>query len=104
MLKCFCRVHLCHSANASKAAVHCFEHDMNNGGFVQTSVCVIDLMLTVARKRQFVSSSFLNSILRCGCLRVPSIRVADRLADSQGEQSLVAGVGQRVDGLGEHAS
>lgn len=32
-----------------------------------------------------------------------SVRVADRLADSQGEQSLVAGVGQRVDGLGEHA-
>lgn len=31
------------------------------------------------------------------------VRVADRLADSQGEQTLVAGVGQRVDGLGEHA-
>lgn len=35
---------------------------------------------------------------------MPSIRVADRLADPQGKQSLVAGVGQRVDGLGEHAS
>lgn len=37
------------------------------------------------------------------CLRVASVRVADRLADSQGEESLVAGVGQRVDGLWEHA-
>lgn len=37
------------------------------------------------------------------CLRVPSIRVADRLADPQGEQGLVAGVRQRMDGLGEHA-
>ena len=32
------------------------------------------------------------------------VRVADRLADPQGEQSLVAGVGQGVDRLGEHAS
>lgn len=39
----------------------------------------------------------------CLYLRVHSIRVADRLADPQGEQSLVAGVGQGVDGLGEHA-
>ena len=38
------------------------------------------------------------------CLRVPSVRVADRLADSQGKQALVAGVCQRVNGLGEHAS
>lgn len=37
------------------------------------------------------------------CLRVPSIRVADRLADPQGEEALVAGVCQRVDGLREHA-
>lgn len=36
-------------------------------------------------------------------LRVPSVRVADRLANPQGEQGLVAGVSQRVDGLGEHA-
>lgn len=32
-----------------------------------------------------------------------SIGVADRLADPQGEQGLVAGVRQRVDGLREHA-
>lgn len=36
-------------------------------------------------------------------LRVHSVWVADRLADSQGEQSLVAGVSQWVDGLWEHA-
>lgn len=33
-----------------------------------------------------------------------SIGVADRLADPQGKQRLVAGVSQRMDGLGEHAS
>lgn len=32
-----------------------------------------------------------------------SVRVADRLADSQGQKSLVAGVGKGVDGFGEHA-
>lgn len=31
------------------------------------------------------------------------IRVADRLADPQSQEGLVAGVGQRVDGLREHA-
>lgn len=40
----------------------------------------------------------------CGRLRVPGVWVADWLADPQGEQSLVAGVSQRVDGLREHAS
>lgn len=44
-----------------------------------------------------------SGTVRCVCLRVPSIGVADRLADPQGEQSLVAGVGQGVDGLREHA-
>lgn len=34
---------------------------------------------------------------------MPGVRIADRLADAHGEQSLVAGVGQRVDGLWEHA-
>lgn len=37
-------------------------------------------------------------------LRVHGIRVADRLADSQSEQRLVAGVRQRVDCFREHAS
>lgn len=32
-----------------------------------------------------------------------SVRVADGLADAQRQQRLVAGVGQGVDGLGEHA-
>lgn len=50
--------------------------------------------------------SALYDIIKNMCkvyLRVPSIRVADRLANPQGEQGLVAGVRQRVDGLGEHA-
>ena len=32
-----------------------------------------------------------------------SVGVADRLADPQGQQGLVAGVGQGVDGFREHA-
>ena len=34
---------------------------------------------------------------------MPGVGVADWLADSQSKQGLIAGVGQRVDGLGEHA-
>ncbi len=48
-------------------------------------------------------SSSSNRTVRCGCLRVAGVRVADRLADSQREQSLVAGVGQWMNGLREHA-
>lgn len=49
-------------------------------------------------------SSFYDIASLCQvCLRVPSIRVADRLADPQCEQGLVAGVCQRVNGLREHA-
>lgn len=47
---------------------------------------------------------FLQHYTSYECLRVPSVRVANRLADPQGQQSLVAGVSQRVDGLREHAS
>ena len=64
------------------------------------------------RKTYFSAKRFGNFKISVGqqghtselwCLRVSGIGVADRLADPQGEQSLVAGVGQRVDGLGEHA-
>lgn len=47
---------------------------------------------------------FLQQYRQMWCLRVPSIGVADRLADSNGQQCLVAGVSQGVDGLREHAS
>lgn len=50
------------------------------------------------------SYSFFNYIVSCGCLRMARVGVADRLADPQREQSLVAGVSQGVDRLGEHAS
>ena len=39
----------------------------------------------------------------CLNLRMHGVRVADRLADPQGQQGLVAGVGQGVYGFREHA-
>lgn len=41
--------------------------------------------------------------MHCGYSRVPRVRVAYWLADSQSKKTLVTGVGQGVDGFREHA-